>query len=116
MEKKYIFGLAAVLEDAEAKVFSDRTEAAKEAQAAGFGFILDVTHPQEHKLIGWNIKVLSKAEALQLYACDGDKKTILKGKKESIWIVAPVKGLSDMIIPFGGKISSVRVVKPESIL
>ena len=114
----YSYGIDTVLADGNIKKVATATECAKQAIAEGHSFIMGYTDKGDQVVFALNkdVLVLSKEEALRRYFCDGDKRTLISTSGAKIWIVAPVVGFSDIVIPFSGRIRSFRALKPEDIL
>lgn len=114
----YSFGLGTVLSEATVEKFKSATECAKQAIAEGYSFIMGYGQNGDQTVLALNkdVQVLSRGEALERYHSDGDKRSLLKASQSKIWIVAPVRDCSDILIPFSGRIRSFRVVKLEDIL
>lgn len=101
MKFTYGFGLNTVSAGEEAKKFESATDCAKRAAVEGYGFIMRYSQSGDKTIIAWNARVVSKDEALELYMCDGDKRTILNSSRAQVWIILPVEGYSDILIAFG---------------
>lgn len=101
MKFTYGFGLNTVLAGEEAKKFDSATACAKQAVAEGYSFIMRYSQKGDKTVIAWNARVVSKDEALELYMCDGDKRSQLNRSRAKVWIILPVEGFSDILIPFG---------------
>ena len=113
----YGFGLNTVLSGEEAQKFASATECAKQAVAEGYGFIMRYAQNGNKAVIAWNARVVSKEEALELYQSDGDKRTILNRSRAKVWIILPVKGFSDILIPFGeNRVRAFYAVKLEELV
>lgn len=112
----YGFGINTVLTGEEVVKFASAAECAKQAVAKGYSFIIGYNQNGAKTVISWNARVVSREEALHHYMCDGDKRTILRSSRAKVWIICPVEGFSDILIPFGeNQVCSFQAVKLDSL-
>ena len=109
MEKKYSRGLNAY--SANPVVTCLNMESAiKKAMSEGFGFVREHNADGTSAILAWNAMLLSRDEALERYCNDADKREEINRSSHNTWIISPVEGASDIVLPFDGRIITKFVV------
>lgn len=103
MEKNmtYGYGHNVLWSEKEIQKFTSAAICAQKASASGYSFIMGYAQNGDKAIFAWNARVVSKEQALDLYWNDGDKRPFIAGSSAMVWIIIPMNGCSDILIPYG---------------